>query len=213
MPKDAGSATGRASVNDRSPSGRIHGSEGQKVLLRQYARQIDGVLRPVLSGRDEPLVLVATEPLLSLYRSVNTYPALTGEAVTVSPGELSAAQLAEAIRPILDGLYAARITAFTDLFNSRGQQGRATSDVAQAARAATFGAIDTLLIDMDEVVPGTVDEADGTVRLAEQEGPNSYGVVDEIASRALLAGATILAVRRQDIPGGASLAALLRYAL
>lgn len=213
MPKDAGSATGRASVNDRSPSGRIHGSEGQKVLLRQYARQIDGVLRPVLSGRDEPLVLVATEPLLSLYRSVNTYPALAGEAVTVSPGELSPGQLADAIRPVLDGLYSARIAAFAELFNSRGQQGRATSDLAQAARAATFGAIDTLLIDMDEVVPGTIDEADGTVHLAEGEGARSYGVVDEIASRALIAGATVLAVRREDIPGGSSLAAILRYAL
>lgn len=213
MPKDAGSATGRASVNDRSPSGRIHGAEGQKVLLRQYARQIDAVLRPVMSGRDEPLVLVAAEPLLSIYRSVNSYPGLAPEAVTTSPGELSPGQLAEAIRPVLDGLYAARLAAFAELYNSRGQQGLATTDLAQAARAATFGAIDTLLIDMDEVVPGTIDESDGTVHLAADEGAESYGVVGEIASRAIIAGATVLAVRREDIPGGASLAAILRYAL
>ncbi|MGU9981197.1 hypothetical protein ACJ4V0_14260 [Phreatobacter sp. HK31-P] len=213
MPKDAGSATGRASVNDRSPSGRIHGSEGQKVLLRQYARQIDAVLRPFLSGRDEPLILAATEPLLSTYRSVNTYPGLAGDAISASPVEKTPSQIAEAARPVIDGLNAARIAAFAELYESRAQQGRATSDLSQAARAATFGAIDTLLVDMDEVVPGTVDEADGTVHLSKDEGAKTYGVVDEIAGRALVAGATVLAVRRDDIPGGASLAAILRYAL
>ena len=40
----------------------------------------------------------------------------------------------------------------------------------------------------------------------------SYGVVDEIAGRAFTAGARVLGVRRADIPGGASLAAILRYA-
>jgi Bacterial archaeo-eukaryotic release factor family 8 len=36
----AGGAGGR-SINDRSPSGRIQGSDGQKVRLRQYARKVD----------------------------------------------------------------------------------------------------------------------------------------------------------------------------
>jgi hypothetical protein len=56
MPKDAGSAVGRASVNDRSPSGRIQGSEGQKVLLRQFARKlhlsVSEHLRPSSHGGD-----------------------------------------------------------------------------------------------------------------------------------------------------------------
>src|SRR5271169_3520584 len=39
LPRDAASAAGRASVNDRSPSGRIQGSEGKKVRLAQFARK------------------------------------------------------------------------------------------------------------------------------------------------------------------------------
>ena len=38
-----------------------------------------------------------------------------------------------------------------------------------------------------------------------------YGVVDEIARRTWLAGGRVLAVRREDIPGGRSLAAILRF--
>jgi hypothetical protein len=49
LPRDAASANNTASVNSRSASGRIQGGEGQKVLLRNYARQIDAALRPVLA--------------------------------------------------------------------------------------------------------------------------------------------------------------------
>jgi hypothetical protein len=54
LPKDAASAVGKSTLNDRSPSGRIHGSEGQNVRFRQYARQVDAALRPVLAGRETP---------------------------------------------------------------------------------------------------------------------------------------------------------------
>jgi hypothetical protein len=43
-------------------------------------------------------------------------------------------------------------------------------------------------------------------------GQASHGVVDQIAARALASGARVLGVRRADIPGGGSLAAILRYA-
>jgi hypothetical protein len=41
----------------------------------------------------------------------------------------------------------------------------------------------------------------------------SYGVVDEIARRVLLSGGRVLAVRSDDVPGGGSVAAILRYAV
>jgi hypothetical protein len=211
MPKDAGSATGRASVNDRSPSGRIHGSEGQKVLLRKYARAVDMALRPVLAGRDEPLILAATEPLLSIYRSVASYPGLSAKGIVTSPGEMTPMQLAEAARPILDSVYREEIAAFHALFENRAGQGRTTSDLSLAARAVTRGAIDSILVDIDQTVPGTVDEATGAVTFADADSAATYGIIDEIAGRALLSGAKVLAVRTPDIPGGGALAAVLRY--
>jgi hypothetical protein len=211
LPKSAADAVRRASVNDRSPHGRIQGSEGQKVLLRQYARQIDAALRAVLAGRDTPLILAATEPLMSIFRSVNTYPGLVGAAISGSPDRTTDAELAAAARPILDQINQRDLEAMRALFESRKGQGRATSDISDAARAATFGAIEQLMIDIDEVIPGTVDEADGRVTFAEGPSAKTYGIVDEIAGRALLTGARVLGVRKDDIPGRAHLAAILRY--
>ena len=213
MPKDAGSAVGRASVNDRSPSGRIQGSEGQKVLLRQFARKIDHALRGLLTGSDIPLVLAASEPLASIYRSVNTYAHLATAGIDGSPVHSTDAQLADRARGLLDGLNRDVIAQWKKAFATRENQGRATTDIAHAARAATYGAVEMMLVDIDEVIPGMVDDTDGTVTFAKSANARDYGVVDEIASRVIRSGGRILGVRKADIPGGKSLAAILRYAM
>jgi len=213
MPRDAASAAGTANVNSRSYAQRKGGSEGQKVLLRAYARKVDAALRPVLSGRHEPLILAATEPMATIFRSVCSYDGLTAEGIATSPARMKPAELAEAARPILDAVHAAQIREVHALFSARENEGRATTQIARAARAATFGAVDTLLVDIDEVVPGLVDETTGEVSFDTGDSAASYGVVDEIAARVLNGGGRVLAVRRDEIPQGAGLAAILRYAV
>jgi hypothetical protein len=212
LPSDAASAAGKSSIADRSPSRRLQGSEGQKVLLRQYARKVDQALRGVLTGLELPLVLAATEPLESIYRSVNTYPHLADTGLGGNPEGLSDTDLAAQARAVLDDVYARELTELRELFEQRFAQDRASTDVATVARAATYGAVDTLLVDIDEKIPGYVDEESGAVTPAEDDA-SSYGVVDEIARRVLLNGGRVLAVRRADIPGGDSVAAIMRYAL
>jgi hypothetical protein len=210
MPTDAASAVGKTSILDRSPSGRIQGSEGQKVRLRQYARQIDNALRDLLGGRETPLILAATAPLDSIFRSVNTYPHLVKESIGGNPEACSNEELAQASRRILDGLLRTEIEELRGQFETRVAQGRTTTDIAHAARAATFGAVAVLLLDIDAVVPGHVDD-EGRVEFSDEASAKCYGVVDEIAARALLSGARVLGVRRADVPGEGSLAAILRY--
>ncbi len=210
MPKDAASAVGKASINDSGAGRRIGGKEGQKIRLAQYIRKIDTALRPVLKGSDIPTILAATQPVASIVRAVSSV-AMLDQTIETSPDDVSAADLAKAARPILDAYYDEQIAEFHTLFEARAGESRATSDISDAARASTFGGIDTLLVDIDEIVTGSIDETTGEVTFLPDGGKGSYGVVDEIAGRALRTGARVLAVRKQDIPGKQSLAAILRY--
>jgi hypothetical protein len=211
LPSDAASAVGRPSIRGRAPRRRIQGSEGQKTRMRQYARQVDQALRPLLNGLELPLILAAVEPLDSIYRSVNSYPNLLDAGIAGAASD-SDAELAAAARRILDDLYAAELRAIHELFALRRSQRRASADVADVARAATSGLVDTVLVDIDEVVPGRLDEVTGALQTDDGGDAAGYGVVDEIARRVWLNGGRVLAVRRQDIPTGASVAAILRYA-
>ena len=210
MPRDAATAVGKATINDRSPGGRLQGMEGQKVRLGQYIRKIDAAVRPVLSHSSVPVILAATQPLEALFRSLSGV-AVLDEAIESAPDHMTDAELAEAVRPILDAHYAQQIAGFHTLFETRRGQGRATTDISDAAKAATFGGIETLLVDIDTIVAGTVDETTGAVAFMSDGEAGGYGVVDEIAGRALRTGARVLAVRQQDIPDEKPLAAMLRY--
>lgn len=211
MPKDAASAVGKASINDRSHSQRIVGSEGKKVRLRQYARAADAALRAALPEAAGPMVLASNPPLDEVFRSVASYPDLLAEGFRGEIDRMTPLELAEAARPILDAAYAAEIAERRALHSRRADQSRATTDMATAARAAAQGAVEMLMVDMDRVVPGTVDDETGAVTFAEAEGPSTYGVLDRIAMMALATGAEVLAVREADLPDGAPLAATLRY--
>lgn len=210
MPRDAAAVAKTANVNSRSASGRIQGDEGQNVRLRQYVRRVNEALRPFLAGRDEPLILAASDPMRSYFRSVCSYSRLAAEAIESSPARLTVSDLAAGARLILDRLHADRMAETRALYNSRERAGRATTDVAQAARAATIGAVDVLMVDIDEVLPGSVDD-EGAVTFAEGSGADSYGVIDEIAGRVLLSGGTVMGARTADLPGNTGLAAILRY--
>ncbi|HEX6762810.1 MAG TPA: hypothetical protein VF094_08425 [Gaiellaceae bacterium] len=212
LPKDVASAVGKSSIRDRAPSGRIQGSEGQKTRMRQYARQIDRALRPLLDGLDLPLILAAAEPLDSIYRSVCSYPHLLAESVPGNPEGSSDAELTERARRLLDDRYSEELRTIRETYALRASQRRASADIADVARAATFGLVDTVLVDIDDVVPGSIEEETGAVTFDDADDAVNYGVVDEIARRVWLNGGTVLAVRRDDIPGYGSVAAILRYA-
>jgi hypothetical protein len=211
LPKDAASAVGRATVNQVRSNTRLEGGQGQKVLLGQYARKVDRALRSTLTGSDVPLILASTEPLSSIFRSVNTYVHLVAPGIEGSPDRMTDADLSDQARAVLDTIYRAEIASWVDHFADAEQKGRATTDLAHAARAATFGAIESLLVDIDRIVVGTVGDEDGSIQLAGQAGAESYDVLGEVATRVIRTGGRVLGVRHADIPRGEALAAILRY--
>lgn len=213
LPRGAADEAGKASIAGRSPSGRIVGSEGKKVRLRAYARAVDAALRTLPLSDSTPLVLAATEPLRSIYRSVASSPHLLAAGIETSPERVSDADLASAARPVLDAAYEETLTRWRATYEQRLSEGRATADVAHAARAATFGGVESVLVDMDRTLPGLVDEETGAVTFDDAEDAVNYGVVDEIARRVLASSGRVLAVRAADLPSQAPLAAILRYRL
>ena len=211
LPKSAADAAGKSSIGDRSHSGRLVGSEGKRTHIRHYARKVDAALRPTLAGDDVPLILAAVEPVRSIFRALNSYPHLVDTVIETNPDRATDQELAAAGREVLETVYADMLTELGTTFEARRAQGRGVTDVADAARAATAGAVDTLLIDRDHTLMGFVDEQ-GAVTF-DDANPAAYGVIDEISRRVLLTGGRVLSVEAHHVPTGQPVAAILRFAI
>lgn len=213
MPKDALSAVGLDSLKDNDPTSRTQGAEGRKLRLRQYAHQVDRALRRAIGASDLPLILAATQPLESIFRATTHHPRLAPVNIEGNPDERSDAELAEAARGVLDVVYAQKIEKLKETYEARASHDRATTDLTRIARAATFGAVDVLLVDIDVSIDGAVDPESGQLRVDDSDTVRNYGVVDEIAKRVLESGGRVLAVRKEQVPEGADAAAILRFAV
>ncbi len=207
LPADAASAVGKSSIRDRSPSGRLVGSEGKRVRIRQYARAVDDALMPLLRGDERPLVLIATEPINSIFRQVCSAPTLLAEGVVVSPDRWSLPEISDAVAPVLDSHLAESDRTLATLVDERRGQRRATTDLSDIARAATISAVATLIVDRDYDERGTVGD-DGTLTL----NPDGPVLAEELARRVVANGGRVLALPADRLPGAAPITAVLRYA-
>lgn len=201
MPKDMNSTVGTGNEKIESNTG---------ARLTQYCRLIDAALRRYLANSDVPLIIGGSELVVNAFRSVYSGNNLIGEIPNAGLDHANPTEVGEFARPVLDRYYERQVADIRGRFEQLSSEGRTTTDIALAARAATFGQIDTLLADMDEMVHGTIDEETGAVKFG-KEGPKTYNVVDEIASRVLANGGRVLSVRKSDIPHGESLAAIFRF--
>jgi hypothetical protein len=199
-------------VYARAPSINLMLPEYDKVLMQEYVHKVDKALHPFLNGRQTLLILAADEPLATMFREENSYPHLSADTIAGNPDNKTDAQLADAALPILDRSYAEEIQKVLALYDELKPR-RATTDVSYAAHCATYGAIDRLIVDLDTVIPGLVDDNDGSVTYAVSDDAETYSVVDEIAKRALLTGARVLGASSDSLPEHAPLVAILRFRL
>ncbi|MEI7519523.1 MAG: hypothetical protein WCJ98_13705 [Mycobacteriaceae bacterium] len=206
MPSDAASAAGKSSLKDRSPSGRLVGSEGKRVRIRQFARLVDDALMPILRGDERPLILIATEPIYSIFRQVCSAPTLVSLGVEANPDRLSLTQIADAVKPVLVAHAAETDAALVNTVDERRGQRRATTDLADIARAATISAVATLIIDREYDERGSIGD-DGALTL----DPDGPVLAEELARRVVANGGRVLALSADRLPGGSPVTAVLRY--
>lgn len=212
LPESMDHALASMGVGGRAPRGRISGAEGAKVRMVQYSRKINQALRGALDG-ESPLIIAGTEPLVSIFRASCTYPRLSPLTISGNPETTSDADLTAEARTILDETYAADVQEQLGLFQQRRSSNRATSQLSEVARAATMGMVDTVFVDIDDNVMGRMDSESGAVEFSDDNDPEAYGLVDEIVRRVWRTGGSVMAVRRDEVPDGETVAAILRYPL
>lgn len=212
LPDDLHTVLEHAENDGQADRGRAAGTHGQRIEQQRYCRIIQDAVLERMGDNRLPLILAASADFGPSYRSINSYANLLPEGIDAHPDSLTRDELDARAKEILGQHYRKKLVQWREDFGTKRSQGLATSRFDDVARAAASAAIATLHFDAESTVEGTIDEQ-GNVTKAASPGPNTYPLVDEVASRVLRAGGTVMAVRNKDLIDGSPVAATLRYAI
>ncbi|WP_029088960.1 hypothetical protein [Brevibacterium album] len=209
LPEDASEALTRAPQEGRFDRHRADGTLGPKPEQKRYASLVQKAVLEAIRDPEAPLLLAAANGLDPVYRDVNSHDRLLGESIAVNPASLSDEDLEARAREILDRHYGQRISDWVEHFGNQRAAGRASSQLTDVARAAREGRVAELLFDIEADHEGMIDEY-GAVALADEPGPATYRVVDEVAAQVLRTGGRVRGVRAAEMPDEGWTAAVFR---
>jgi hypothetical protein len=183
----------------------------EKKWLTEYCHRIDSAIQKFMQGSHAPLVLAATEPLLGIFRQINSHPYLQEQMVNRNPEELRPEDLRQQAWPIITPHYVLGRHKDMDKFRQLQETELASSDPAGVIVAAHNGQVDRLFVSIDDELWGTLDAQSWKAEIHEQQQARDRDLLELTSVRAWLSGAVIHPCRRYEMPADSSLAATFRY--
>jgi hypothetical protein len=193
-------------------AGASPGREDKSEYLAHFFRQIDRGVNEVLRGSVDPLIPVAVEHQLAIYKAVNTYPHLDQEGVQGAPDGLKPGGIhARALDAVLRR-YERRVDAALAEYDHKAGAG-ASNRLKEILPAAHEGRVLTLLVSDSLETTGSFDESTYTVKGRESGTPEDEDLVNDAAVEVIRHAGEVLVAPNGKMPNGAPLSAIFRFAL
>lgn len=191
-----------------------HGSRKDEVdtETERYFRAVDKATIAHFSKDSALLLVLAALPEhQAVFRGLSQNQALLPAGVQGDPESMSPEELREAAWRAVEPQYLERLAALSDAFAAGVAHKKATSDLADAARATIEGRVSHLLVEADRVRPGRIDTRTGAISDAPMDDPEVGDMLDDLAEAVLSTGGDVVVVPKERMPSPSGLAAILRY--
>lgn len=202
--------TGHAAAHAESV--RMRQDEDRKVRQRQFARAIETALRPILRNNRTPLVLAGVDTILDYFREANSYAYTADEAISGNPEHRRRDEFAAEVRAIASRRFQGEVRSRLDRVEALRNDRRSSTDVMEIARAAQEGRVESLIVDVERELYGTLSGGIGSVAPDGEASASTYDVLDELVGLTLRQGGEIIGAEEDKFPEGVKVAAIFRYA-
>ncbi len=194
-------------------TGHGAGSEDPKNQLKRYCQQVDRGLQDLLRERTAPLVLAAVDYLIPIYRDANSYPHLMPEGVVGNPDEQRPEELRDqAWRVVGPRFSKARHDAEDQYRQLAGSRSELVSrDIRTILPASYQGRVASLFVPRKIQQWGSYDPVNQNVDPHPEPRNGDKDLLDMAATQTFLMGGTVFAVEPEEVPDGATVAAVFRY--
>lgn len=182
--------------------------------LKRFLRKVDDSVSDYIGGEEVPLVLTGVAEYLPLYREINSYSHLIDdEIVAGNPESVSLDDLHEKawaiVEPAFKEAEKAEMDRFEQLYYQKDDM--ASDNFHEIVPGCAYSRVDTLFVPVGEYRWGRFDPTTNTVEVHESQQPGDGDLLNYAAVSAYLNGATVHALRPENMPGGRSIAATFRY--
>lgn len=208
----SGGRQGRKAAIYYSPGGD-HDSGQKKKQLDIYLHRVWETVGRRMREETAPLILVAAEPVYSLFRRMHPRAPLLAQGVAANPDCLTARQLLDSVARIGEAFLAGRQQRELERFANLPGARRPVTRCQEALAAAEHGRIDTLLVSLQDHVWGVCDPLSGRCLRHDQQQPGDEDLLDRAAVRAHRTGARVRVLDRHAMPAAGNVAAALRFGL
>ncbi len=188
-------------------------SHRPKDRLKRFFDEIDHGVCTVLEGESAPLVLAGVSYYLPLYREANGYAQLVeDEMVTGNPERLHPKELHKRTWEIVEPLFTSSQAEAMDQFHHQmGNGGLASCDLHEIIPASVYSRVDTLFVPVGRHRWGHYDVTGNAVLLHDEQEAGDEDLLNVATLHTYLNGGTVHALRPENMPTEAHLAATFRY--
>ncbi|HIW75111.1 MULTISPECIES: hypothetical protein [Gordonibacter] len=187
----------------------------KKEEAEKFFRYVDKVVTErLLKDVDLPVILVSLPEHQAAFRRVSTLPHLLDEGIEKDVGGIGEPELLAEARVVIERAREAHARELLQLFGDAEAHGGASADPADIGLALVERKVRALFVAEDVYLPGGFNEETGAVVLFEQEPHERFQgpeLADQFARAALAQDAEVLELPAEQMPNGASIAALYRY--
>lgn len=193
-----------------------HGQGARKDAIDDEAeRFFRAVDRSVLEHHSRPsglpLMLAALPEHHHLFHEVSHNPFLMANGVMVDPQSLTHDELRQRAWDVAAPQQRAELTAWSDAYSAAAAKGLGSEDLAEVAKAAVAGRVDTVLLEAERQVAGRIDGATGRIDPAEIDNPRVDDVLDDLGALVEKMGGAVHVLPAGSMPCRTGVAASFRY--
>lgn len=185
------------------------GIDTRAADLCRFLAAVDEGLAHLIGQSPAPLVLAGVDSTVSRFRQLSRHPHIVAGEIEGSAASLSATDLHDQAWPLVKGVF--------DKSRSRAREamerGVATiaKSLSEVALAAIDGRVGSVFVPAGVHRWGALDPVERLIDEHEDRQPGDRDLLDAIVVETLTHGGQVFVVEQDDIPGGAPVAAALRF--
>ncbi|MCA1783042.1 MAG: hypothetical protein ABR500_12745 [Dermatophilaceae bacterium] len=200
-------ASGRAGSAGAVYYGASSLDNAHKEEVVEFFREVARAVERQLAGRTIPMILAGLPEWVAVYRELSVYPHLLDDAIEHNPDDMGEDELRGAAWALVASRLDEESARLLDRFHEQQARGSGALGADPVLTMANEGRVDTLLITADGCYAGGNGGPEVVLPLRDRE--DLRGLADAAARATLRNGGAVRVF--DELPGGAPVAALLRY--